>query len=286
MKSSSSTQIIRTEDGRLLGLLLEADFTSEHEWGVKELNTACGVDTRKIGLEGRAITRTDAIYHEDGFLAIGSDVINPYRGPYTPKHAEYALKGAYAREGWKSAWDEKNLVATAEIDLGDDWLKPKKKVTQEMEDALKERKALLAELSEHLKNGDGVILYGNRLGFKRGGLMVAIKSRFSPEEAEELRAADQDYLDLQAEKAKVGIEEFFRKHGRKFFALSPRWASEHSGIATEHKVVFWLNGYHEPALNHQPFGYYSVEDLREYAEHFSGKVVEDAKTYKAKYATK
>jgi hypothetical protein len=35
---------------------MKADFTSEHEWGVKNLCDSLGVDGEKLGVDGRTIT--------------------------------------------------------------------------------------------------------------------------------------------------------------------------------------------------------------------------------------
>jgi hypothetical protein len=57
------------------------------------------------------------------------------------------------------------------------------------------------------------------------------------------------------------LEKKLREAGKKWFALSPRWATEKHN--TEHSVVFWLNPMEQRTNNS---GLYTVEELLLWAE--------------------
>ena len=59
MRRSRETEILRSEDNQVVGIWMKADFTSEHEWGVKDLCNLLGVDGEKLGIDGRTITSAE-----------------------------------------------------------------------------------------------------------------------------------------------------------------------------------------------------------------------------------
>lgn len=63
---------------------------------------------------------------------------------------------------------------------------------------------------------------------------------------------------------KTRIHKILAKSGKKYFALSPRWADDQ-----KKEVVFWLNPYDQDKYNS---GWFSVQDLKDWAKD-KGKVM-------------
>ena len=68
--------------------------------------------------------------------------------------------------------------------------------------------------------------------------------------------------------AATGIEEVLKKAGKRYYALSPRWAASIKGtkngeVETKYGVVFWLNPCDQYKNN---YGHFTVEELQQWAK--------------------
>ena len=117
---------------------------------------------------------------------------------------------------------------------------------------------LLDDLKVAMLIGDAVlhISSGNNPFKPTSGLTLAIESRVPQEQKDAFKAGYEDLLKLQACAKGTGIEDKLTKAGKKWFALSPRWASEKDN--SKHSVIFWLNPYDQQANNSC---WCTVEDL-------------------------
>lgn len=59
MKRGGSDYGIILENEVFYGISLGYDFCAEHEWGIKQLQKKLGIDSEKLGVDGRTITTKD-----------------------------------------------------------------------------------------------------------------------------------------------------------------------------------------------------------------------------------
>ena len=70
--------------------------------------------------------------------------------------------------------------------------------------------------------------------------------------------ADEDYHKLKLAAESTGLEAYLKSRGKRWFALSPRWANdEKSGVR------FWLNPQEQQKYS---AGWFTVDELREWAD--------------------
>jgi len=72
-RASQGSELIYNDDGTFLGVNCGWDFTSEHEWGIKNLEAAFGIDREAIGSDRYKTTCNPGgiLYqeeHENGYL--------------------------------------------------------------------------------------------------------------------------------------------------------------------------------------------------------------------------
>lgn len=56
MRRARDNEII-IKNNKVVGINLGADFTSEHEWGINDIKRTFGIDSKKIGIDGRSINK-------------------------------------------------------------------------------------------------------------------------------------------------------------------------------------------------------------------------------------
>ena len=61
MRRGYSNSGLIEENGTFFGISLGSDFCAEHEWGTKELQEILGIDSKKMGIDGRTISRKNCI---------------------------------------------------------------------------------------------------------------------------------------------------------------------------------------------------------------------------------
>ena len=262
-RGTNGAEVRRTEDGRLESVNLGADFTSEHEWGIKDLNRRFGIDpTQPAGIArnrvrqvptGISISNPDA-----GGLALTEvqhdkrkDRWDPIKG--TSYIVSYTPFGA-VRMGELNFTEYTAAPIVGAWSEGDFAVHFKPDAKQDAED-----------LYEAFRKLDVAFLFGNTRGnpFARGGLCLAIVSRLPQEILDSLREMmlDADALNAAAEATGIKAKlDAISKRGTRgydptfgYFALSPRWKD-----ATHTEVVFWLNPAQQDRNNH---GTFTVADL-------------------------
>ena len=256
MRKSRGTEIILDETtGKLVALALKADYTSEHEWGIKDLTMTLGCDHKQLGIDGRIMTEPQAVIMIHGpkrdYLIFGDyDASNGSK--YLDKYDEL--------QKWKdecvlaSAWSEHLACIAADTDEG---------------------KKILSELYKASREKDIAIwLGGSNNPFGGGGLIIAIASRVDRESKDNMLTVDTSWRDLQAEDARLQMQDKLRKAQKGGYpSISPHWLAEReflkgTGRTTEHKVIYWLN-------SSDVYGYFTVEELTEWFNHNTGHIVEE-----------
>ena len=258
MRRSHDSEWWLGDNGELIGINLGADFTSEHEWGIKGINRSLGItdDVSILGIKKRTVSKfpQDNIIFESCkinkqnytvLLLIDSWIIEEYKNKPMKDWLSSEVK-PYRDEDLVCAWDEKSFG----ILVSDKY------------------KNELQTLYKAFQDKDIAVGIGGGHAFKNGGLKFTIVSKLPKVIIDEIYNADLDYENLQKTAKATGIYEILDKAGKGkykgWMALSPRWKDEE-----KKEVIFWLN----PEKQHiHNYGWYTVEDLKEWAED-KGKVM-------------
>lgn len=237
---------------------MKADFTSEHEWGVKDLYDSLGVDSEKLGVDGRTITSAECLS-----LMQGEKGLYLYANVYgwdkdtaerLDKHHELHTHSK-ADVPVDSAWSERTFCILAKGD---------------------ETKSALEEIYQAAQTNDFALWIGGggNNPFDRGGLVIAIKSRISQEATQHMLEYDQNERDLKEESERLGVEVKVKacKHVEWGYNAFPYWTTRCKGIEerTEHKVVYWLRG-------RDVSGYFTVEEINDWVDNNTGVVADEIK---------
>lgn len=227
------------ENGVFVGVNLGADHCAEHEWGIARLRDAFGMrDTAPdcLGIESRRVRTVPA---ELRLLAVPGGRVLQFE-QWNPERWDERELSIYDGD-LATAWDEGSFGIHARGDGAD----------------------RLVELDKAIRDLDAAIWLGGGGVFQNAGLCIVIVSRLPAEGIAMLRAGDEDRIALRAASDATGIEAELRAAGKRWFALSPKWARDFGGKReTAHPVIYWLNPQEQDANN---FGWFTVEQLREWA---------------------
>lgn len=266
MRRSRETEILRNEDNQVVGVWMKADFTAEHEWGIRDLCGLLNVDSEKLGIDGRTIANIESLV-----LIQGKKGLYLYANRYATdkdiaerldKHQELHT---YSKTDIPvdSAWSDKTFCVLAKDD---------------------ETKYALDEIYQAAQTNDFALWIGGggNNPFDRGGLVIAIKSRISQEVTQHMLEHDQNERDLKEESERLGIEAKVKacKHVDWGYKAFPYWTAQRKGFAqrdgkgikerTEYKVVYWLRG-------RDVSDYFTVEEINEWVDNNSGVIADEIK---------
>jgi hypothetical protein len=236
------------EDGVLIGLNLGADFTAEHEWGIKGIKKLFGIAPKDtdFGLIRSMITNVpaDSIFgwtkgnmpESQGFY-----LLDTWNGKIPDFSKEGELR-TYSFRGnahtLACAWDETSFGVfssdPAEI-------------------------AQLQTIFDAFRNGDGAIFLGGARGIiGNAGLVLCIASKIPASVTKAWEEADSESYRMEQEVVKSGIRDLLKAKGKRYSALSRPHHREKDG-----KLTFWLNPMEQQDNN---YGYFTIDDLKEWAE--------------------
>ena len=266
-----------TGGGQVIGINLGWDFCAEHEWGIEGLQRTFGIS----GKPERTRNATDAVVKD----LVGADTRTVTKVPAELKFFEnidgYAYLLCSSRFAFR--WNEKDATAKhfnemmrlfpgEKGELAAAWSDNDFGVRMK-NDALKLGATVLGQVYGAFQKKDAMIfLAGRGNPFSNPGLHLTIRSRMPEDTLQQMKEADEDYLNLmdavEKVEAETGLKEKLKTTGKRYFALSPCWAesitSTRDGkLKTAHPIVFWLNPMEQQQNN---FGWYTVEQLLEWAE--------------------
>lgn len=230
-------------NGKIVGINLGCDATSEHEWGIQNIREAFHMDKNKLGYEYFVANPPFPALHvlNDGDeMMVVYDPIFPYldqRAASNYKSLQRDFELTFFSEDLAAAWDDESFGIAV-----------KGKENQE-----KLTEALLKPYAD----GDLMFLI-TRLFCSTPGLTIMRASAFPKEERKKLLEKHNDRIALEDASQKTGIHEILRKAKKEYIALSPRWAREFKEVDTKYPVLYWLNPMHQ---NVDHYGYFTVEDL-------------------------
>jgi hypothetical protein len=258
-RGSKPEWMVNLDNGDLIGVNLSADFTAEHEFGIKDLNSMLGIkdDPSVIGIERRRITPDPKVifWNEDkdeASLVIASDRRS------VRENSELKFYESY-EDGKKKKLKENLSAAWSNNDLG---------IRVSGEKNIKK----LKQIYEAILAGDAAIWLGGAGVLRNAGLVIGIISNMPAESLKVMADADSDRVRLNEASDNTGIikklQNFNTEHYDKgsynspcgYFACSPAWNKNHD---SKYKVVYWLNPMQQDKNN---FGWYTVEQLEEWME--------------------
>lgn len=253
MRRGNDPKWVYLPNGDLAGIAMGSDFCAEHEWGVKTMRYLMQCDDTKDGVERRQMTTIpkdlQRLSGKSKNAAYDAIFLSP-TASYYRKPEDWVNDNELHRRGDAGlccAWDEKTFGIVA---YGD---KDKKN---------------LAILWDAFQRKD-IAFYPNIGVFHTGaGLIFCIVSRVPADDKKKMLEDDLDYKELLAQSAATGIEEELKKVGKRWLALSPKWAKQirstkDGEIKTTFPVIYWLNPWDQDSNN---YGYYTVEDLKLWAQ--------------------
>lgn len=275
--------LIEEKSGTLLGINLGSDYCAEHEWGIKDLQMAAGIeyDESVFGIDRRRtkLNEKNLLFVNNGKeagLIIDSAWQLEYRRKKEMKDwATYLTYDTYGEEkNLCTAWDGDSLGIRVKTD----------KYIKKLE-----------QIKEALVKNDAAIWLGGGHVFQNAGLVIGIVSRIPVHNLQEMYDADLDYYKLQEAAKATGIEQKIAERNKDVRYPRPygchlraSWATGGPGTyhlslprlageapkdrKTKHPVIFWLNPETKPAQ----YGWYTVEELELWLEG-KGPVLEKEK---------
>ena len=230
------------EDGKLIGVSLGADYTSEHEWGIDTIRSYFDIPNEGFGIERRQIKKCP------GNLIYLQDKTNDYlffnNFWLSEKGLRDILKGIgrevlpiQEKSGIGSAWSGGNFGVAFN----------------------KDTRKFVPELIESFTNLDIMIGFAGKSGpFSNPGLFIGIVSRLPKEWLQEMYDADKDLHDRNDHPEHKRITSLLKESKKRFMALSPSWADE-----DKKELKWWLNPMDQQNNN---YGWYGIEELELWAK--------------------
>lgn len=252
-RAGYETDFVHSENG-LVGILLDADFTSEHEWGIKSLLQSFGISRKEdeFGVEPRrakAVEEQNFFFHREdnrAVLAGGS--------AYTLRYMYQEIQ----KEGLKKA--PNNYSVNEKTQIAAAWDSGSFMVYVESKEGSNNLEAIY---NAFLENDVLIMLGGGWEAFKNAGLVLGIISKIPDDLKKAMYDADESNYKLKQTAKATGIYDVVPFS--KYFALSPRWLGEFkltdeqgNPRTTKYDVIFWLNPYNQ---DENGFGWFTVEEL-------------------------
>jgi hypothetical protein len=236
MRNGMNASFIHKSD--FIGVNLGADYVSEHEWGIKSLKRYLGVDENAdMGLPCRKVNEVHNLHWFESKDFIGIVCYHFYDDTmknWKPRETYGSDKAKSFYSGW--AQDGFYLLT---------------KNTKTSESTINKIK----KIYDALNNKNACIWLGGGGVFENAGLCIGIIDKMDKTIFQEWSASDKKKADTKAAFDKSGIEEFLRKAGKKWFALSPSMVNG--------KLKIWLNPYEQRIHN---AGSFTVDELKLWAK--------------------
>lgn len=256
---------------KFVGFNLSADWTAEHENGIKGIDRyfVRNTTTHKIGgasdLDKHlffTVAKTGeiaALYFRQEVYWINEETPNFLKSSPTEKQLRDYFNGkelslidelkttkkTFPQTIVGAAWDEKSFGI---IVRGKDLVEKLKKVY------------------EAFKKNDIAIWLGGAGNnpFARDGLCIAIYSEIPEHVIQNWKRFYENRQALIKESIATGIEEKLKIAKKRFFALSPRWTKEFKAKSpSKYKVIYWLNPMEQDIYE---AGWFTVEELEQWIE--------------------
>jgi len=247
-----------------IGIHFPADFTAEHEWGIKELKQSFGIPELKVNQPPFDIKRVKSTIVPETLL---------YQERHDPKQTGLVvLKYSFELEG-------KNIFKMRELDRGMYSVRERNVPPEDHEYQVYDD----IEASGAWSGGDfGIVANGNKArkciqklqraigdrniclflggggGFENAGLNVIIADKIPKSQLEIMQEGFENAAKLHDAAHSTGIYDLISKD--QYFSLSPRWKGDRE---TDYPTIFWLNPRNQDDNN---YGWFTVEELKLWME--------------------
>jgi hypothetical protein len=269
MRLARNSQIVKAENGQFIGINLGADFVAEHEWGIKGIKRAFGIEQtedRLVGLERRVITRVPELFYKKNYKIKTRPNIREVEREFNVLIFASAFNYKYYDE---SLPREMNFFYNyEESDLQCAWSEGSFGIVMKNSE-------YLDELFEAIQDKNVVIgRFGGGI-FENAGLGVYIADRLPSEVINSWIEADQKEYYIKQLDEEIGIRaqfDYFNSKSQRYseqpfgyFALSPKlideeWKKERN---TDYDLIYWLNPMGQDKNN---YGWFTVEELEAWLE--------------------
>jgi len=277
---SSKPEWIEIDDN-FIGIAMGADFTSEHEWGIKDMKRDLGImsleyaEKKKVfGSKRYQVKDADeaAVFYkekgEEAILLFYPPISRPifaYEKQEFEKMTIDKLSSRFELHLHKAynPNDKDQVLATA-------WDSKTFGIRVSGEDQIKK----LQKIRNALLSNDMLVFLGAPPipAFSNGSLNLMILSQSPKEGLDELKNSNKEHWELKRDAQKTGIEKKLEKAGKRWFALKPSRGLLESK-SSKHDIMFFLNPMEQKKNN---FGWFTVEELEEWAKD-RGPVIMEAK---------
>lgn len=256
-KAYNNVHIIK-DDKAFYGVSLGYDFCAEHEWGIRKMKDKFGIDSTKMGIDGRTITKGDIMFMNDGNICVLTSK-KPWFRWEKPKEnitindlLPYDLQ--HLSKDFETAWNENDFCIVTKNE--DDF-----KHLEELRDAFKKNNIVIASIKSSLPV------------FANASLSILIKDKLPKSVTDNMYSVDKAAADLIEYEKEIGVTKLKEKtrgngyKGEKYFlACSPSWISYDDAeyrkkrkkeMNTKYDIMFWVN-YSDDDNN---YGWYRAEDI-------------------------
>lgn len=261
MRKGRDANFIYGENGEVMAVNLGADFTAEHEWGIKRMQQAFNINFVSEKPEESVLEKlkkTLKLKKEEPLFGIEKRRIQKVNEHLTfferqgKKGKEYIMLFSryfnMSKEIEKEVQIPRELYIDEKTGIGTAWDEATFGVI-----VTSEHKNHLEEIYQAFHDKDISIHLGGGGVFQNAGLVLSIVSRIPQQIKDEMIEGDRDRYRLENMAQETGIHQILKEANKRYYALSPRWKDE-----TKTEVVFWLNPMEQ---NQNNFGLYGVEDL-------------------------
>lgn len=275
MRRSRETNFL-IEGDVFYGITLGADWTAEHEWGIKTTQEAFGIDAQdesKLGIERYIMTKLPASINllEKGRRKIKEVLLyfNAH-GSILEEAKNYLLKDNYPNKEYfnykyLNSWQEPQEVASA-------WDEKSFAIRVFSQEEITK----IRELKEAFIAGDIAIWVGGKTFFGGGGMHLIIASKMPQLYKDQLYKDHVEQKKLNDAVKQLTIIQELKDAGKKYFALQPSFFKNENG---EEYLKFFLNPLNPMGQNIYNSGWFTIEELRQWIQGAGPilKVFEDLK---------
>jgi len=255
------------ENGIFYGISLGFDFCSEHEWGIKKLQEKLGINSEKMGVDGRTVSTNDksVIFVVEGNQAVL--ITKPWRY----EEREPTFENVLNRELKIDDYFNSKQTDESKKDLATAWDENSFGILVQGDKNI----AYLKELYESFKTNNIVFAYiGENNVFNNSSLSVLIKDKLPQEVIDQMYTLDKKVNDLIEYEKEIGITNLKEKakknssyQGEKYYcACSPKWINyedeklredRKKELKTKYDICYWVN-YSDDDNN---YGWYNAEEI-------------------------
>lgn len=262
MRRGFNSDWLKDDKDNIIGINLGADFTSEHEWGIKDLREVLGVDNDEnvLGIE-RYRTKKPKM---EGIFLIEENKSNAALIAVRPFEIQWLVG--------KKLKDYRELGLAKGEELATAWSGNDLGIRVHRPTNIKK----LKKIYNAIQNKEAAVWLGGGGVFQNAGLLIGLINQIPQHLKQQMYDSHVDAKKLKEASEKTGIrekidalnEEYKKVHTDiryyapcEYYALRPAWLK--GDRKSNHPVMYWLNP-REQEKNES--GWYTVEDLEMWME--------------------